>query len=224
MENLGRLTAKESEFLAEDEIIEIVPNFRHPTLNFINGEFGEFIPDVPLQVPLWLAVSLKKRGKCRIRRWPWMDKDILGIILRREQQDDNFTALPYHYMEMASLVFNCASDDIEDADRIRVLLEDIENVRMAKLRKGMNKIAEAAANTSDISQSVKLNNIGSLELLVIRGFFTEALEQMYVISGKQARNEEKAEGAGNTSGSGAQESTDNPDMQGGGARRIRRFR
>lgn len=28
------------------------------------GDFGRFVPQIPTQVPLWLAVALKRRGKC----------------------------------------------------------------------------------------------------------------------------------------------------------------
>lgn len=36
------------------------------------GDFGPFFPQIPAKVPLWLAVALKKRGKCAIRRPEWM--------------------------------------------------------------------------------------------------------------------------------------------------------
>ncbi|KAL8457023.1 hypothetical protein ACS0TY_035019 [Phlomoides rotata] len=62
----------ELEFLAEDEMIEIVLNLRMDTLNFIYGDFGHFRPQIPTQVPMWLAVALKRRGKCTIRSPEWM--------------------------------------------------------------------------------------------------------------------------------------------------------
>ncbi|CAA2998717.1 DNA replication complex GINS PSF2 [Olea europaea subsp. europaea] len=41
------------EFLAEDEMIEIVPNMRMDPLNFVSGDFGPFRPQIAMQVPLW---------------------------------------------------------------------------------------------------------------------------------------------------------------------------
>ncbi|KAH0904804.1 hypothetical protein HID58_044307, partial [Brassica napus] len=46
------------EFMAEDEMVEIVPNMNMEPLNFIA---------IPTQVPMWLAVALKRRGKCTFR-------------------------------------------------------------------------------------------------------------------------------------------------------------
>jgi GINS complex subunit 2 len=89
------------EFAAEDEIIDIVPNIRMEALNMIcvrrpppvptpppppfllptscishaaavQGDFGPFLPQIPTKVPLWLAVALKRRGKCTVRTPGWM--------------------------------------------------------------------------------------------------------------------------------------------------------
>ncbi|KAI8031229.1 DNA replication complex GINS protein PSF2 [Camellia lanceoleosa] len=52
-------------------MIKIVPNMRIETLNLICGDFGPFHPQIATQVPLWLAMALKKRGKCTIRPPKW---------------------------------------------------------------------------------------------------------------------------------------------------------
>ena len=49
----------EVEYLAEKELVQIVPNFSQDRLYLIGGEFGPFIPSMPTAVPLWLAVDLK---------------------------------------------------------------------------------------------------------------------------------------------------------------------
>ena len=59
--NLANYTPAEKEFFAEDEIIEIQPNFRGEKMEFISGTFGPFFPAKPTSVPLWLAVYLKQR-------------------------------------------------------------------------------------------------------------------------------------------------------------------
>ena len=57
--NLANWTPAENEFFAEDEHIEIQPNFRGEKLEFICGKFGPFRPAKPIKVPLWLAIYLK---------------------------------------------------------------------------------------------------------------------------------------------------------------------
>lgn len=70
--HLSIFSPSEVEFVAEDEIVEIVPNIRMDALNMICGDFGPFFPQIPTKVPLWLAVALKKRSKCTIRTPDWM--------------------------------------------------------------------------------------------------------------------------------------------------------
>ena len=44
------------------------------------GEVGPFQPQVPVEVPLWLAANLKQRQKCRIITPEWMDVGETMII------------------------------------------------------------------------------------------------------------------------------------------------
>lgn len=37
------------------------------------GDLGPFNPGLPVQVPLWLAINLKQRQKCRLLPPEWMD-------------------------------------------------------------------------------------------------------------------------------------------------------
>lgn len=60
---LSQLSAAELEFIAEDQLIEIVPKFKHGPLHLIQGDFGPFVPQTRAKVPLWLAITLKKRQK-----------------------------------------------------------------------------------------------------------------------------------------------------------------
>ncbi len=36
------------------------------------GDFGPFYPQIPVKVPLWLGIAMKKRSKCRIQPPDWM--------------------------------------------------------------------------------------------------------------------------------------------------------
>lgn len=44
------------------------------------GDLGPFNPGLPVEVPLWLAINLKQRQKCRLIPPEWMDvgKDLGG--------------------------------------------------------------------------------------------------------------------------------------------------
>ena len=62
----------EVEFLAEKEEVTIVPNFSHDEVFLIAGNVGPFNPSLPMKVPLWMAINLKQRQKCRIQPPDWM--------------------------------------------------------------------------------------------------------------------------------------------------------
>ena len=98
----GTLTAAEIEFLGEDELITVTPCFRMKaiklmsvssavvanlasvrcladgtglarTYHVMQGTYGPFVPSVPTEVPLWLAIQLKKAKQCKITPPEWLD-------------------------------------------------------------------------------------------------------------------------------------------------------
>ncbi|KAL8463099.1 hypothetical protein ACS0TY_033114 [Phlomoides rotata] len=166
-------SAAELEFLAEDDMIEIVPNLRMDTLNFISGDFGPFRPQIATQVPLWLAVALKRRGKCTIRSPEWMSVDKLTQVLEAERDSEKFQPLPFHYVEISRLLFDHARDDIPDIYMVRSLIEDIKDVRFHKIGTGLEIISK------ERTYALRLKNLSAMEANIIRPFVTRALETFY---------------------------------------------
>ncbi|XP_050834784.1 DNA replication complex GINS protein PSF2 isoform X2 [Serinus canaria] len=125
----------EVEFLAEKELVTIVPNFSLDRIHLIGGDLGPFNPGLPVEVPVWLAINLKQRQKCRLIPPEWMDVGKLEEIRDQERKEDTFTPMPSpYYMELTKLLLNYASDNIPRADEIRTLVKDTWDTRMAKLR------------------------------------------------------------------------------------------
>ncbi|KAM4093997.1 hypothetical protein ACB094_06G161300 [Castanea mollissima] len=142
---LSLFSAEEVEFIAEDEMVEIVPNLRMDALNFVCGDFGPFFPQLATQVPLWLAVALKKRGKCTIRPPQWMSVEKLTQVLEAERDSQRvFEQLPFHYVEISRLLFDHARDDIPDVYMVRSLIEDIRDVRFHKVETNLESLNERA--------------------------------------------------------------------------------
>ena len=64
----------EIEFLAERETISIVPNFNEGLLYLLEGDVGPFKAGIPVEgIPIWMAVNLSQRQKCRIVQPEWLD-------------------------------------------------------------------------------------------------------------------------------------------------------
>ncbi|KFQ32281.1 DNA replication complex GINS protein PSF2, partial [Merops nubicus] len=71
------------------------------------GDLGPFNPGLPVEVPVWLAINLKQRQKCRLIPPDWMDVEKLEEIRDRERQEDTFTPMPSpYYMELTKLLLN----------------------------------------------------------------------------------------------------------------------
>lgn len=185
---LSLFSAPEVEFLAEDEIVDIVPNIRMEALHMIRGDFGPFFPQIACKVPLWLAVALKKRQKCTIVTPEWMSVKSLTNVLEAERESPReFQPLPFHYVEISRLLFDHARDDIPDVYMVRSLIEDIRNVRFQKVEAGLESI-------SGRTHAVKLKNLSAMEVNIVRPFIVRALQAFYKHDSPQMLQQPEATG------------------------------
>ena len=81
-------------------------------------------------------------------------------------------SLPFHWVEVGNLLLDSASDDLVDPDQIRRLLKDLREVRMAKMRSGVDVLDAAATGGGGIA----LTGVGSMELGEERGFVTGVVD------------------------------------------------
>ncbi len=56
----------------------------------LQGTYGPFTPNMPVSVPLWLALALQRRKKCRILPPDWMNPD----TLQGRTRADSLLAVP----------------------------------------------------------------------------------------------------------------------------------
>ena len=167
--NLANWTPAENEFFSEEEMIEISPNFRGNEMKFISGTFGPFRPAKPVNVPLWLAVYLKKRQKCSVQLPYWLDNEYLTKVKaeEREQKEAFSTSIPYYYFEIAQLLLSECQDEFDDHRQTKSLVEDLFDSRREKIIKIMKEI--------DPDTPVKfLSSAGSAEINYVRPSFTSA--------------------------------------------------
>ncbi|XP_071958872.1 DNA replication complex GINS protein PSF2-like [Antedon mediterranea] len=164
------------EFQAVEELISVVPNFSHDKLYLISGEIGPFNPGLPVNVPLWMAMNLKQRRKCRIQAPEWMDIEKLEQHKQEEKDSAVFQPMPNpHYMEITKILLIHAADDIPNADEVHTLVKDVWDLRAAKLRHSIDTfVAEQQTHAS-------LDNLSLMEINTIRPFLTQALDHMHTL-------------------------------------------
>jgi GINS complex subunit 2 len=81
-----------------------------------------------IQVPVWIALQLKRARRCQIKPPDWLTVESLSSHLQDEKSSQVFpnSNLPFHYIELATLLLKSARDDIPQANKIDELLRDIQ--------------------------------------------------------------------------------------------------
>lgn len=127
------LSPEELAFLAEDALAFVVPTMPMEALALLSGTVGPLVPQVPAQVPLWLALYLVKRNRCRLRAPEWLEKGHLERLLNEERANpEAFGQLPEAFVETASLFLEYGRESLADAERVRELVEAVVECRKGK--------------------------------------------------------------------------------------------
>ena len=162
--------------IAEYTLVGIVPAFNSPPLQLLTGAVGPFRANLAIDVPLWLALSLRQSQRCRIECPTWLDPTSLLQHTQHERSDiSTFTPLPYHYIETAHTLLTLARDDIPQADRVEELVRDITELRRHKIHSGL------MAWRSDTNTTLKLNGVAAMEVEGLRQMGGRALQKFYTV-------------------------------------------
>ncbi|KAL0491989.1 DNA replication complex GINS protein [Acrasis kona] len=165
---------QEVEFMSEETMIKIVPLYDMDRIDLITGSIGPFTANESIaEVPLWIAMTLRKKGKCRVIQPDWLK----AIQLR-----DTFEK------EVASVSF-AAGDDFEDQHLIRAKIEDIENFRHDKMKMGLRRISAVDGPMFGFV----LNNISAMEINRNREFVCTSLHNLRQIDGANEEEEDEEE-------------------------------
>ncbi|KAG7166026.1 probable DNA replication complex GINS protein PSF2 [Homarus americanus] len=171
------MDATEIEFLAEKFPITIVPNFAQEKLYLISGDVGPFNPGIPLEVPMWLGMNLRQRGKCRLVIPPWMDAEKLAEKKEEESQSKVFTEMPCeHYLVVAQLLLSAAPEDIPNSQQVKTLVKDMWDLRISKLRSSVAEFIKIEGTHA------KLDRLTLLEINSIRPFLPHAFDHLHRLS------------------------------------------
>ena len=165
-----------TQHIAEHTLVGIVPAFNSPPLQLLSGTVGPFRANLAIDVPLWLALSLRQSQRCRIECPAWLDSAFLISHCEREKADVGvFAPLPFHYVETAHMLLTLARDDIPQADRCEELVRDVMELRRQKVHSGL------MAWRTDTNTTLKLNHVAAMEVEGLRHMGGRALKQFYAL-------------------------------------------
>lgn len=138
-------------------------------------------------------------------------------------------ALPYHWVEVGTMLLDAASDDLVDPDQVRRLLKELREVRMSKIRSGVDALDAAATGGGGVA----LTGVGAMEVGEGRGFVGGVVDGLRYVFGflcsiavevvadrrrkigaskEQARREQMAEDMANGGYEGTQDDEDYMDF------------
>eukprot|EP00898_Chlorokybus_atmophyticus_P000641 jgi/Chlat1/1578/Chrsp123S01852 len=161
------LSSSELEFLAEDTLVSVRLT--------AGASLGPFRPGVPVSVPLWAAVALRRRAQCRLEVPDWLTAAALERSLDTERKAlREFVDLPFHWLEIGTLLMQHFAEEIPDVHRVRALMADLHAVRQSKIMEGLGRLT-ARRN------AVKLANLSAMEINLIRLFLVKSLRRFYML-------------------------------------------
>ncbi|KAF2672798.1 DNA replication complex GINS protein-like protein psf2 [Microthyrium microscopicum] len=80
------LTPAEVAFLCEMELVTVIPRQKLDSLHLLGGPVPVLQPPLRNNVPLWLALLLKKQRRANIVPPPWLNVESLSAILDHETE------------------------------------------------------------------------------------------------------------------------------------------
>lgn len=158
--------------------VEIEPLTKIQEINLLEETLGPFTPLVPEIVPLFVALSLKKSGMCRIRCPLFFEVENLNKILEFELKNENeFSKIhPYLFEIKNDILENVYNLDNEED--VRRLINEIKETRFKKIYNGLKMIDGRAMN---------LNNITEYELNQIKNYLVNVMNVVHMIEKKSNR-------------------------------------
>lgn len=147
---------------------------------------------------------LRRRKLAKIIPPSWMDVSVLKEVLRfeRDPKEASFSPdIPFRHAEISQAILSACragsgtggsgavgdggESEVPNADQVKLLLEDIQRVRMDKIRRNVHQLSSQTLKTKSKYESIiDVTNIGSLEMHQIKPFITEAFKIQRELSGK----------------------------------------
>lgn len=164
-------SANEVAFLAEQELISILPRYSMNGVQLIGRNLKKLKALQKVDVQLWLAILLKKQNKCNIVIPDWLSVPNLKNKYQEEQRiKDRVCNLPWHWIPISKILLDvCPDDFIDSPHELRSLIQDLREIRMLKTRQGFGMIDD---------EYLELTGLSLLEINEVRPFLLQTMDAL----------------------------------------------
>lgn len=170
---LRNIATAENDFFCEETLVTIMPSIDMDRFMFISGTYGPLQKGNPSMVPVWLADTLHKKGKCTIvlpstsEMVSSLERQIASE--RAKGLSEGWEEVDFYYFEKVRMFSSAYSD------RALGLIKDFENIRFDKMRAGLQSLA-VSSGEGNITNMVGFKNVCALELMTVRTFLMASMK------------------------------------------------
>ena len=137
--------------MAYQEEIEIESTTKIPDIHLLEADIRGMRPLQTAKVPLYIALTLKNSKMCRIRLPSYFRRERLEETVDAEKENvSEYTKLHRHFFELSSILISNAYD-AENPENLRLLVQEIKELRLQKTLDGMKLIDGHAFNVNNLT-------------------------------------------------------------------------
>lgn len=179
-------SASEINYLAENEPVLVISNVNMDSIPLITMDLTKLKLMNSYSLPLWLAIILKKQNKVTVTPPSWLNETNLSNKYQEETLNPTeFSRLPDKWMEISRMfIRHFQSDLIDDANTIYQCIQDLREIRMTKLRKGLTNMNEI---------NLSFNNLSLMEINEFRPFISKVMGTLNRLESTVSKDQELVE-------------------------------
>lgn len=181
------MSVREVAFLAEQETIYILPRYSMNGVELIGRNMKRLRALQKTEVPLWLAVLLKKQKKCNIVIPDWLSVvHLKGKYGEEQRVKERVSSLPWHWIPISKILLDVCPDDFVDSPHeLRSIIQDLREIRLLKTRQGFAMIDD---------EDLELTGLSLMEINEIRPFLLKTMDTLRDLRRVTLSDDEPEEG------------------------------
>lgn len=160
---------------SESAHVDIIMRQPLPQMTLLQGTIGPVAALQRTEVPMWLAILLRRQQRCTVLIPSWLSKDtIKGWISDERRRTDSLTPLPWHWYSIGLVLLKEARPDFAESPlELQALLAELHDLRGAKTRAGLSSLDGVYLN---------LTGLAHLEIASLKPILAPAMKKLSNIS------------------------------------------